>query len=598
MPRSAATSRDSFEPNQGGRGVALDAVDVGMTLCGFLSAVTVTQVYRNLETVPIQASYTFPLPIDAVVLRVTMTLNGQQHRAVVRSKDEAAQGYKGALGEGNAAARLSNPKPGLYTATVGCLLPGERAELCVHYAQLHVVQRGRVTLRLPTTVAPHYNAAVTAGLPRQSARTYTRAPGPKLTLRVIVKGDLANAQVRCTTHDVVVHLSDALLELSLAAGSVEMDRDVVVTAQMPPALCGVGWWARSDGGVVALATFVTHEKEPPAPAPRRLVLLVDCSASMAGEGIVQAKVAVLRALLCLRPVDHFEIVLFGSDAEALLGGVVPATHDNVAAAMARTLSIAADKGSSELANALDLAWATKFPDGDVDILLITDGAVWDCAALRTRAATTNCRIFAVAVGCAPAEAMVRGLADVTSGACELVTPHEDMAERITAHFSRLDQPREQAWHISWPGDAMIEEVETGQRFLGETRHVFAWFDRAQDGIATLYARSGSQRSCFEAPIRCAEISSRALVRLAAAARVRNANDAAEARRLAIKHQLVTEHTSSVLVHERTAGQGCHETSEVRRVPLTLPAGWSAVDSIDDGSVATGGDRAGFDSEGS
>lgn len=598
MQRSTGTTGNSFEPKQSGHAFALHSVDVGMTLCGFLSAVTVTQVYRNLETVPIQASYTFPLPIDAVVLRVTMTLNGRQHRAVVTSKDDAAQGYEGALSEGNAAARLSNPKPGLYTATVGCLLPGERAELCVHYAQLHMVQRGRVTLRLPTTVVPHDNPAVVTGQPRHSAQTYTRAQGPKLTLRIIVKGDLANAEICCTTHDVVVQLSDALLEISLTADSVAMDRDVVVIARMPPGASGVGWWARSDGGVVALATFVTNEKEPPPPARRRLVLVVDCSASMAGESIVQAKVAVLRTLLCLRPVDHFEIVLFGSDAKSLLGGVVPATHDHVAAAMTLTLSIAADKGGSQLANALELAWATTFPGGDADILLITDGAVRDCAALRTRAAAAGCRIFAVAVGNTSAEAMVRGLADATSGACELVTPHEDMAEHITTHFSRLDQPREQAWHVSWPGDATVEEVETGQRFLGETRHIFAWFDRAKDGVATLYARSGIKWSCFEAPIRCAQISSRALVRLAAAVRVRNTNDAAEARRLAIRHQLVTEHTSSVLVHGRTAGQGRYKTSEIRQVPLTFPAGWSAVDSIDDGMVATAGIHADSDNEGS
>jgi Ca-activated chloride channel family protein len=44
------------------------------------------------------------------------------------------------------------------------------------------------------------------------------------------------------------------------------------------------------------------------------------------------------------------------------------------------------------------------------------------------------RVFAVGVGSAVAEEMLRRLAQETGGACELVSPREGMAEKIARHL--------------------------------------------------------------------------------------------------------------------------------------------------------------------
>ena len=66
--------------------VALQGVAVEARLQGLLSEVTVTQTYRNLEDTAIEATYTFPLPLDAVLLELTLELNGRQLQGVVQPK--------------------------------------------------------------------------------------------------------------------------------------------------------------------------------------------------------------------------------------------------------------------------------------------------------------------------------------------------------------------------------------------------------------------------------------------------------------------------------------------------------------------------------
>ena len=86
-----------------------------------------------------------------------------------------------------------------------------------------------------------------------------------------------------------------------------------------------------------------------------------------------------------------------------------------------------------------------------DILLITDGEVWDTeASIIEEAQRSRHRIFTVGVGSAVSESFVRDLAEKTSGACELVSPRENMANRIVRHFQRINQPDFKSIEIEWP----------------------------------------------------------------------------------------------------------------------------------------------------
>jgi Ca-activated chloride channel family protein len=139
-------------------------------------------------------------------------------------------------------------------------------------------------------------------------------------------------------------------------------------------------------------------------------------------------------------------------------------------------------GGTEIGAAL----AAAYRGGPGDLLLITDGEVWNQADVMGPARRAGKRVFTVGVGSAVAEAFVRELADKTGGACELVAPREDMAERIVRHFRRMDQPRAERVRVEWPAKARRQVPATlGAVYGGDTLHLLAWLAEPPADHATL-----------------------------------------------------------------------------------------------------------------
>ena len=68
--------------------------------------------------------------------------------------------------------------------------------------------------------------------------------------------------------------------------------------------------------------------------PLEMVFTLDVSGSMTGQPIEQAKAAMRYALTHMRPDDTFQVVRFAGDAEQMAPRRVPATPENVRAALA------------------------------------------------------------------------------------------------------------------------------------------------------------------------------------------------------------------------------------------------------------------------
>lgn len=99
--------------------VALCDVAVSAVLQDLLAEVTVSQTYRNDERTNIEAVYTFPLPLDAVLLDLEVDIGGRVLKGVVVEKKAAEEKYEDAVEAGDAAVMLEAIEPGLYTMNVG-----------------------------------------------------------------------------------------------------------------------------------------------------------------------------------------------------------------------------------------------------------------------------------------------------------------------------------------------------------------------------------------------------------------------------------------------------------------------------------------------
>ena len=131
--------------------IVLESVDIDATLKGVYAEVDVTQVYRNQEQHNIEAVYTFPLPLDAVLLSLSLELNDKVLRGVVQSKSTAADKYEDAISDGDSAVLLEQIEPGLYTLNVGNIQPSEKAVIRLKYGQLHKWQGDSLRFYMPVS---------------------------------------------------------------------------------------------------------------------------------------------------------------------------------------------------------------------------------------------------------------------------------------------------------------------------------------------------------------------------------------------------------------------------------------------------------------
>lgn len=562
--------------------VALQSVDVQASLRGLLSEVAVTQVYRNLEDINIEAVYTFPLPLDAVLLDLSLELNGKTMRGVVQPKAAAEDRYEDAIADGDSAVLLQQVEPGVFTLNVGNILPGERAAIRFRYGLLHRWQGDQLRVYLPTTIAPRYGDPTAAGLAPHQVPEHSLTAEHGFSVNIAIEGELAGADIECPSHPVAVASLDGVRQISLSGGAALMDRDFVLVIKEPEGSTTEGLWAKDGDEYAVLASFHPDFPEGVPASPRCVKLVVDCSGSMGGDSIAQAKAALHDILSLLKPTDLFNLIVFGSTHRALFPEPVQASEVNVQVAAAFTVNIDANMGGTDIGSALNAAYDSAAVAGmPSDVLLITDGEVWGHENIVDTARNSGHRIFTVGVGTAVSEAFVRSIAESTSGACELVSPREDMAARIVRHFQRIDQPMAKCVEVSWP-TAPIRQIpaRVATVYAGDTLHVFGWLGEAPAGkvkVVVTFENGEKIEQLVRLPPEPANFvgSEDNLARIAAYKRLA-VMDMDDARELAVRNQLVTPHTSCVLVFDRDEAETPEEAPALRKVPQVLAAGWGGM----------------------
>lgn len=553
---------------------------------GLLGELRMAQTFVNQEAVSIEAVFTFPVPLDAVLLGVRVRINGRELAGLILAKRDAEEEYEDAIASGDRAILLQSAGPGRYTVNVGQLQAGECAELDYRYALLGVWDQACLRLLLPTTLAPRYGDPARAGLAAHQVPAVSLAAEHRFSLRLELGGLLASARVESPSHAIRVQRDGDLQRVMLASETAPMDRDLVLAihadtaAGMP--ISPTALVAPDGEGAVVWLSGQPDLPESCEPAPRDLVLVVDCSGSMAGTSMEQTRHALQTIITRLLPSDRINLIAFGSAPDALFSALQLADARTREALTKRLQRLDADLGGTELGRALTLAFEQSqgAPAKPLDILLITDGEVWGAEALIEAARQSAHRLFTVGVGAAVAEDLVRGLAEATKGACLLVHPNEAMAERIVRHFERLRAPRADLT-LSWPQPPQWTwPAQASGVFAGDTLHRLAGFAAVPEGELTLvYQREDAQQTTQHIALQPLPsfLPADVLPRLAAAKRLETLPEA-QAKALALQHQLVSIHTHFILrdvAEVKAAG-----LPALRQVEHMLAAGWGGLGTAD------------------
>ena len=560
----------------------LTAVRASGRLDGVLFELTLRQTYRNTSGLVLEVVYTFPLPHQAVLLGFASELDGERKDGAIVAKSTAERQYEKALAKGDAPVMLEALDDGLHTANIGNLKPGEEIVLEVRFAQVLAFEQGRLRLAVPTTIAPRYGHAESAGLQPQQVPLASLDAEYPLTLAITVAGALAGAGIECPTHRLTREAVEGGVRLDLAAGAW-LDRDVVilVTPREPRPSLVIG----ADDAVSHAAPVVLMAAlQPPVGAFREsiaLKLLVDCSGSMGGDSIASARAAVRGVLEGLSMHDQVSVSRFGSRVEHLQ---VPTacTPRTLRHLKQRVDAITADLGGTEMEQALRSVFNLPVAKESeiADVLLVTDGEIWHAKAMIDAARASGHRVFAIGVGSSPAEGVLRSLAEATGGACEFATPGEALEAAARRMLVRI---RQQPWHdvrIDWGGEPVWQSVLPAGVFGRDTVITFAGMASPSPTAAIRLLAKDAHGAAIELARGEAEAPcpGDSVSRIAAARRMGVA-DAPEALRLAVDYQLMSKQTNCILVHERADADKVTEVPELHRVNSMLAAGWGATSTV-------------------
>ena len=463
--------------------VPLCGVGIRVIGSGAAARVTVRQRYVNAETVPVEAVYSFPLEEGSAVCALRIETGGRTLAGRIEEREKAFEQYDEALAAGHGAVLADQDRPNIFTVSVGNLLPGQEATVCLEYVT-ELEQRGRdVRLMLPTTIAPRYvpppllATIDPAELERINPPTVLGPVPYGLSLTVEYSAPQGVASVACPSHPAQVAVEGNRVLVELMGANVQLDRDFVLNIALarPFEPCAV---VAPDGpGAHALMINLYPDLGQYARQPAEYVFVVDRSGSMAGESIAQALNALRLALRSLEEGDAFNIVGFGSRFQLMFPQSRPYTQASLEEATRQLESWDADLGGTELLAPLQAVLGV--PGGALPrrVMLLTDGQVANEAACIALAAehAAAVRIFTFGIGYGASEHLVKGLARASGGKAEFIHPNERIEPVVMRQFARAAAPSLDNVRLDWGGlkPELVTPRALPSLFAGDRLTVYA-----------------------------------------------------------------------------------------------------------------------------
>ena len=588
----------------------LKATSARVAIAGVIADVTVTQVYRNTGTKPLEAIYVFPGSTRAAVHGLTMTLGDRVLKARIKERSQARADYEQAKQQGRSASLLEQHRPNVFQMSVANILPGDEIRVELAYTELLVPQDGQYRFVYPTVVGPRY-----AGRPGSGAATgegwvanpYTHAgelPASTFDFELRLSAGLPIQRMACATHKTTIAYdgkADATLRLEPgeARGG---NRDVIVQYQLAGDAVQSGLLLHQGQGENTFLLLAQPPKRvaPKDLPPREYVFLMDVSGSQMGFPIEVSKVLMQEMIQGLRPQDLFNVMVFeGSSAFWSPGASQPATPENLKQALGFVRSQNGG-GGTELASALRKALGLPRLPGvsrtfvvSTDGYISADGQVFDL--IRKNLGSAN--LFAFGIGSAVNRHLIEGMAHAGQGEAFVITRPEQAAAEAERFRAYVSSPVLTNLKLTASG-FQVQDLEPLQLpdVLADRPVVCLgkWTGEAR-GTLTLSGMSGA--GPWSQTFAVGKVKDRthpALPRLWARQRIQALADydqfgqdegrKAEVTRLGLAYSLLTAHTSFVAVDTLVRHAGGLSTTVTQPLPLPEGVADTAVGGVPGGVV--------------
>ncbi|KAK0627926.1 von Willebrand factor type A domain-containing protein [Immersiella caudata] len=430
------------------------AVSIHASITHDTAKVTINQLFTNNtgSLIP-RAGYTFPLPPGSTVDEFSCRIGRDKIlKGKVKPKSDARDTFEEGVAQNRSAGLLQQNSSELFTTTLGNLQPDVQMKVTLSFiiildSALSVESgKTRLTFKLPTYVAPRYGTPP-GGVDRLLSRSAT-ATSLSVSVDILAATRIlsttspnfpeTNIELGTTTRQQWVDFAArrSTMDVRCATARLEtafLDRDFVLQI-----------FRVDESPALPFACLETHPEFPDQSAlmltiPPNVILgsggeydggeiifVADRSGSMSDK--IQALKSAMKFFLGGLPVNcNFNIWSFGSDFCSLWPRSRPYNSSSRRDAESHiACDFKADLGGTELLSALKGVAASRGGFATTDIIVLTDGQVWDPEntiefVKQTRHQSEGrVRFFSLGIGNAVSHELVEGIAKAGGGYAEVI----------------------------------------------------------------------------------------------------------------------------------------------------------------------------------
>ncbi len=453
--------------------------DISASIQGDLATVTLVQTFANPTSLPLNATYLFPLNKDAAVHFMQMEVGDERVTAVIKKKTEARATYEKAKRAGKAAALLNQHRPNMFTQELANLMPGKPVKIVLKYSMAVPRIDGAYELVVPLVVGPRYTPPkapivelvkdAESSAPARSGE-WSFSPAPKypsvsglnipdeiakdrVSIHVSMSAAFPIKKVKSATHALVLSGNDRQKTATLASGRTVDNRDFILRYELSGRTVEAGLLAHKDKRGDFFSLLVEPPKAPMEKdiIPREMVFVLDTSGSMTGQPMEASKTFMRHAINSLRPTDYFRIIRFSSDTGEFSRHPVKASLLNKVAGIKYVNSLRAGGGTLVPA-AMERAFGVRQqPDTLRIVTFLSDGYIGNEAQVLRLIGNNvgKARIYAFGVGTSVNRYLLSEMARKGHGFARFIDPSENVNDVAIELANHLDAPLLTDIEVDW-----------------------------------------------------------------------------------------------------------------------------------------------------
>lgn len=584
--------------------VPLEHTEVSARVSAYVASVHVTQKFHNPFDSKIEAVYVFPLPQDAGVNEFIMTLGDRKIRGIIREKEEAEEIYDQARSRGHVASLLTQQRPNVFTQKVANIEPGKGIDIDITYFHPLRYTDGWYEFVFPMVVGPRFNppgstdgigavgrghrAASGQGTEVQYLKPRERS-GHDIGLTLEIDAGVTIEELESVHHKVVHKAIDPMrARVSLDSSDTLPNKDFVLRYRVAGETLKTNVLTHRDerGGYFSMVLYPPREMKRIPRSPMEMVFVLDCSGSMSGKPIEQAKDAIIHGIRQLESGDTFQVIRFSSDASQLGSRPLPATQRNKRKAIRYVRKLQGGGGTMMIEG---IKAALDFPHSEDRLRFVcfmTDGYIGNDRQIigEVHDRLGPARVFSFGVGSSPNRYLMNRMAKTGRGAAAYLSLEQDGEDVMDDFFRRVSHPTLRDIELSF-GDARVHDVyprRIPDLHVGRPVVITGRFRGALDQAIRITGRSGDRTLNVLLPIDDhGEVETHpALPAIWARTRIADLYDRLQwdadeqlvdaIRETALDYELMSEFTSFVAVDSLTRTAG--DTGTTVNFPVPTPEG--------------------------